>query len=73
MLQLAKEADLERNALTTDYDPAAVAEIKTLEERLRASKQRWRVIKATAAGIVAGSGVDWVADEELRDVVLDPE
>ncbi|PSR77668.1 centromere protein H (CENP-H)-domain-containing protein [Coniella lustricola] len=72
VLQLAKEADLDRERAMTN-DPAAMNEIKTLEARLRASKQRWRVIKATAAGIVAGSGVDWVADAELRDVVLDPE
>lgn len=41
--------------------------------RVRNEKQRWRVVKGAASGIVAGSGVDWVDDEELRNMVLDPE
>ncbi|KAF3764876.1 hypothetical protein M406DRAFT_42447 [Cryphonectria parasitica EP155] len=72
VLRLAKEADRDREGAIAD-DPAAKEQIEALEARLRASRQRWRVIKGTAAGIVAGSGVDWVADSELRDVVLDPE
>lgn len=44
-----------------------------LEGRLAASEQKWRVIKGTASAVVAGSGVDWARNPELRDVVLDPE
>lgn len=44
-----------------------------LEGRLAASKQKWRVMKGTASGVVAGSGVDWAGDSELRDVVLESE
>lgn len=48
-------------------------EMERLEGNVRLSKQRWRVIKGVAAGVVAGSGVDWAGDDELCDIVLDPE
>ncbi|KAJ6787980.1 hypothetical protein PWT90_08693 [Aphanocladium album] len=41
--------------------------------RVREEKRKWRAVKGAASGIVAGSGVDWVSDEALRDMVLDPE
>lgn len=72
VLRLAKEADRDKTDAIAD-DPAAKEQIVKLEERLAASKQKWRVMKGTASGIVASSGVDWVTSPELRDVVLDPE
>lgn len=41
--------------------------------RVREEKRKWRAVKGAASGIVAGSGVDWAADEALREMVLDPE
>lgn len=72
LLRLAGETDRDRAGASVD-DTAVQEQIKNLETRLAASRQKWRVMKGTASGIVAGSGVDWVNDEELRDVVLDPE
>lgn len=74
VLRLAKEADRGRvGAGGGGGETAAEAQIAELEKRLAASQQKWRVMKGTASGIVAGSGVDWAADPVLRDVVLDPE
>lgn len=78
VLRLAREADRGRmggaaGAGGGGGDPAAEAQIAELEGRLAASRRKWRVMKGTASGIVAGSGVDWAADPLLRDVVLDPE
>lgn len=72
VLRLAAEADEGRRGALAE-DLAAKEQIEKLEARLAASRQKWRVMKGTASGIVAGSGVDWVNDEDLRDVVLDPE
>jgi hypothetical protein len=47
------------------------AELETAREQVRASRRKWRIMKATASAIVAGSGVDWARDEELRTMVLD--
>ncbi|KAG6362955.1 hypothetical protein INS49_008050 [Diaporthe citri] len=74
VLRLAREADRGKvGAAGGSGDPAAEAQVAELEKRLAASRQKWRVMKGTASGIVAGSGVDWAADPVLRDVVLDPE
>ncbi|KAL2020159.1 hypothetical protein VTK56DRAFT_8683 [Thermocarpiscus australiensis] len=47
------------------------SEIAALEGQVKASRHRWRVVKGAASAIVTGSGVDWVTDERLRDMVLD--
>ncbi|KAJ0383919.1 hypothetical protein COL922a_009461 [Colletotrichum nupharicola] len=71
VLRLAEEAE-GRKAGETD-DPAVQAQMASLQAELKASRQRWKVMKGTASAVVAGSGVDWARDEELREMVLDPE
>lgn len=75
VLRLAREADRGRGGGSAGAGgvPAADPQVAELEGRLAASRQKWRIMKGTASGIVAGSGVDWAADPVLRDVVLDPE
>ncbi|KAI0187337.1 centromere protein H (CENP-H)-domain-containing protein [Xylaria flabelliformis] len=71
LLHLAKQTDQGKaELLTSDSDHAA--EIAELEAKLKGSRRRWRVLKGTASAIVAGSGIDWARDAELRDIVLDP-
>jgi hypothetical protein len=71
MLVLAEEA----NKHKTDpiADPEQAEEFARLEKEVKGSRQRWRVMKATASAIVAGSGVDWASDDVLRSIVLDEE
>ncbi|CAM1506682.1 Fc.00g063230.m01.CDS01 [Cosmosporella sp. VM-42] len=67
-------ADLaKRKQMGREDNPETRRDSEKLEGELRSSKQRWRVVKGVAAGVVAGSGVDWGSDDELRDIVLDPE
>lgn len=47
-------------------------EITNLEGQMKSSRHRWRVMKGVASAIVAGSGVGWVQEQRLRDLVLDP-
>ncbi|KAK0392813.1 hypothetical protein NLU13_2308 [Sarocladium strictum] len=54
-------------------DSKVLREIDRLESEVKASSQRWRVIKGVASGVVVGSGVNWASDETLCDIVLDPE
>ncbi|KAL3964077.1 hypothetical protein ACCO45_001081 [Purpureocillium lilacinum] len=54
-------------------DARSQGEVRRLEEQVRLSKRRWQVVKGLSSGIVAGSGVDWARDDELRDMVLDPD
>ncbi|OAA53788.1 Centromere protein Cenp-H [Niveomyces insectorum RCEF 264] len=58
---------------TTAADERHATELAQLEADVKASRQRWKLIKGTASAIVVGSGVDWARDASLRDIVLDPE
>ncbi|TFB05548.1 hypothetical protein CCMA1212_001861 [Trichoderma ghanense] len=71
LFELAEQTK-QRKAVRLD-DPDVQREMDKLTREVKASRQRWKVMKGVASGIVAGSGVDWVADEELRNIVLDPE
>ncbi|KJZ73498.1 hypothetical protein HIM_07054 [Hirsutella minnesotensis 3608] len=51
----------------------AQGEIARLEAKVASRRRRWRVMKGVASGIIAGSGVDWANDQDLCDIVLDPE
>ncbi|KAJ8132173.1 hypothetical protein O1611_g1454 [Lasiodiplodia mahajangana] len=65
---LSDLTDVEIRALRLEY----AAEIARLEAEVKGSRRKWRVLKDTASAIVAGSGVDWARDAELREIVLDP-
>ncbi|KAK4239437.1 centromere protein H (CENP-H)-domain-containing protein [Achaetomium macrosporum] len=47
-------------------------EVAVLESQVKSSRHRWKIMKGAASAIVAGSGIEWVRDERLRDLVLDP-
>ncbi|KAF4453852.1 hypothetical protein F53441_3538 [Fusarium austroafricanum] len=70
LLELAEQVKLKKQV---PPNSRMMQEQEKLEADLKTSKQRWRVMKGVASGIIVGSGIDWVLDDELRDVVLDPE
>ncbi|EPE09231.1 hypothetical protein F503_07007 [Ophiostoma piceae UAMH 11346] len=49
------------------------SELSQLRASVKASRQRWKLIKGAASAIVVGSGVDWARDAALLEIVLDPE
>ncbi|KLU83631.1 hypothetical protein MAPG_02684 [Magnaporthiopsis poae ATCC 64411] len=73
MLRLAEEAARDDKVLLEDDDGGDGGLLARLENELRQSRRRLRVMKGTASAVVVGSGVDWVRDPALRDMVLDPE
>ncbi|KAK0737715.1 centromere protein H (CENP-H)-domain-containing protein [Apiosordaria backusii] len=68
-LQLTAEDVGQKSASVEDAQ--LKSELDVLESQLKTRRQKWRVMKGTASAIVAGSGVDWVRDERLRELVLD--
>ncbi|KAI1386801.1 centromere protein H (CENP-H)-domain-containing protein [Hypoxylon trugodes] len=72
LLDLTKQANKTKDE-AVHADPERAAEISRLEDQVKLSRQRWRVLKGTASAVVAGSGVDWARDPQFRDIVLDPE
>ena len=71
LLELVREVN--RNKAVDALDEDSRAEIQRLEQSVKIARQKWRVVKGTASAIVAGSGVDWAGDAELKDIVLDAE
>ncbi|RDL42261.1 Uncharacterized protein BP5553_02240 [Venustampulla echinocandica] len=65
---LAEQANAQKRQ---DVDPKKREQLAELEANLKASRQKWRIMKGTATGTIVGSGVDWVRDPKLLEVVLD--
>lgn len=72
LLRLAAESRA-RSEVNAEDHPEAAGRLRRLEEQVKTSRQRWRVMKGTASAVVAGSGVDWTRDATLREIVLDLE
>lgn len=49
------------------------SQLKTQQEGTKESKRRWRIVKSLLAAVIAGSGIDWAHDDDLRELVLDDE
>jgi hypothetical protein len=71
MMALAGEADSQKKH--DIQDPSVRAQLDELEESVKVSRQRWRIMKGTASAAVVGSGVDWARDAALSELVLDTE
>lgn len=71
VLKLAEAASQNTSDFTDN--PEVKREISRLEREVKASRQKWKVMKGTASAVVVGSGIDWAANPELRDMVLDPD
>ncbi|AEO65788.1 uncharacterized protein THITE_2113209 [Thermothielavioides terrestris NRRL 8126] len=75
-MELASEV-LRLAAGTNDKTPSQLEggrlemELAGHEAEMKSNRRRWRIMKGAASAIVAGSGIDWVRDERLRDLVLD--
>lgn len=69
MLALAEEANMQKKEDITDSK--ARIQLEDLEQEVKTSRQRWRIMKGTASGTIVGSGVDWTRDPRLLEIVLD--
>lgn len=63
-----------RAQLNTDMqDPKIQSQIEKLRQEVRNNRLKMRLIKGVVSATIAGSGVDWAHNEELRDLVMDDE
>ena len=69
MLALAEKANTQRKEDISD--PKMRQQLDELEVSMKASRQKWRIMKGTASATVAGSGLDWARDPRLLEIVLD--
>ena len=54
-------------------DPQSRIQLEHLRSDTKESKRKRRVMKSVVGAIIAGSGVEWAHDDELRDLVLNDE
>jgi len=69
MLALAAEANNQRKE--DIKDPKMRKQLKDLEAEMKLSRQKWKIIKATASATIVGSGIDWARDPKLLKIVLE--
>ncbi|OBT94501.2 hypothetical protein VE01_07289 [Pseudogymnoascus verrucosus] len=69
MVGLAEQVEGQKKGGITD--PEMRGKIEEMEREVRRSRQKWRLMKGVASGVVAGSGMDWARDEKLRALVLE--
>lgn len=71
VLKLAEEV----KSQSTDNigNPALREQVEKAEKHVKESRQRTAVIKGILSAMIVGSGINWAADEELRELVMDDE
>jgi hypothetical protein len=48
-------------------------QVEKAEKSVKESRQRKAIIKGILSAMIVGSGINWAADEELRELVMDDE
>ena len=71
LLALVSKINEQTNAAKAE--PQLKAGISDAKDEADTARTQWRIMKSVVAVIVAGSGVSWAKNSELRDLVLDAE
>ena len=71
LLTLAKKVQARQDEVSRDARFGA--QLDELRQDAATARQRWRIMKSVVAALVAGSGIDWAGDDNLRDLVVDEE
>lgn len=71
MLALAEE--MKSWSATDIEDHELRAEIDTVDKELKESRRRTKTLKGIISAMIVGSGINWAADEDLTELVLDDE
>ena len=71
LLSLAKRVQAQQDEVLKDARFSL--QLDGLRDDTATARQRWRIMKSVVAAVIAGSGVDWAQDDNLRDLVLDDE
>ena len=71
LLTLANKVQARENEVLKDARFGA--QLEELRQDAATARQRWRLMKSVVVAVVAGSGIDWARDDDLRDLVVDEE
>ncbi|CRG85989.1 hypothetical protein PISL3812_02992 [Talaromyces islandicus] len=68
LLELTAQESSWRDTLV---DQSLQSQIAEAERQHKAARVKWDTMKNIASAVIAGSGVDWARDDQLRALVLD--
>ena len=71
MLKLAEK--VKAQSVDDLGDPGLRQQVESAEKDVKDSRKRAKTLKGIISAMIVGSGINWAADEELRDLVLDDE
>lgn len=71
VLKLAEK--VKAQSLEDVTEPRLREQIEKAERSVRDSRKRSKIIKGMLSAMIVGSGINWAADEELRELVMDDE
>lgn len=64
---------LKDHSLADLRDTRLLESLQAAEAQAKEARRQFRIVKGVVSGVVAGSGIDWAGDEQLRNLVLDAE
>ena len=71
LVELSEQIKTQRSSAINDSNLADQAEKRKLNHEV--ARRRCRTMKSVVAAMIAGSGIDWARDSELKMLVLDEE
>lgn len=71
MLALAKA--MKAQSAEDIEDPKLREQIRIVDKELKESRRRMKTLKGILSAMIVGSGINWAADEDLTELVLDDE
>jgi len=71
MLELAERA--KEQSAGEIQEPRLREQIEAVDKELKESRKRKKILKGILSAMVVGSGINWAADEELTELVMDDE
>jgi hypothetical protein len=71
MLALAEE--MKAHSVQDIEDPQLHHQVDAVEKELKDSRRRAKTLKGILSAMIVGSGINWVADEALTELVMDDE
>ena len=71
MLALAEE--MKAQTAKDIEDPQLRDQVSAVERELKISRRRMKTLKGVLSAMIVGSGINWAADENLTELVMDDE
>lgn len=70
---LALAEDMKTQSIADIEDVRLREQVKAVEKDVKESRRRMQTLKGILSAMIVGSGVNWAADQQLQELVMDDE